>query len=69
MNEKAPNPLVSEFIAACEARGTTPEAVIKEAGIHRGVWHRWKTGAFSPNLRNWGAVQDAFERMSQGRAA
>jgi chitinase len=60
--------MVSDFIAACEQAGVTADAVIKSAGIHRGVWHRWKTGAFSPNLRNWSAVQTALERMTEGRA-
>lgn len=69
MSEKHPTPMVAEFIAACAQAGTSAEAVIKEAGIHRGVWHRWKTGAFSPNLRNWGAVQNALERLTQDRAA
>lgn len=69
MSEKVPNPLVSEFIATCEAQGVKPDDVMKAAGIHRGMWHRWRTGVFSPNLKNWGAVQTAFDRLSQDRAA
>jgi hypothetical protein len=69
MSEKAPNPLVSEFIANCKAQGLEPGDVVKAAGIHRGVWHRWRTGAFAPNMKNWGAVQSALSQMAESRAA
>jgi hypothetical protein len=69
MTTRPVDPRITEFKNACESAGTTPLAVVQEAGLHRTAWFRWKSGKVSPNFRKWDAVQRALERVSQGRAA
>jgi len=65
----SPHPRVAEFITACATAGLNDAEVVREAGIHRSVWYRWKSGKFSPNLKNWDAVERTLERLRQGQAA
>lgn len=67
--EASTHPRVTEFERQCGDAGIAPEAVLKEAGLHRSAWFRWKAGTFEPRLRSWDAVQEAFTRLRQGGAA
>lgn len=65
----SPHPRVAAFMATCEASDLRDVDVIREAGIHRSVWFRWKSGKFAPSLKNWDNVERTLERLRQGEAA
>lgn len=67
--EEIADPRMEQFAAECRAAGTTPEAVLREAGLHRSVWFRWRSGRVSPTLRTWDAAREALERAKRRAAA
>ena len=63
----------SDEIAAFESKvDKTPRVriadVLREAGIDRSMWTRWKNGTTVPRLDNWRAVETAFEKLSREAA-
>jgi hypothetical protein len=69
MSEQPTDPRVLQFEQDCIAAGTTPEAVVTAAGLHRSAWFRWKGGNVFPNMRNWDAVHSALAQHVGDRAA
>jgi hypothetical protein len=63
----------AEEIAAFETRVSEARIkiadVLREAGIDRSMWTRWRNGTTVPRLDNWRAVESAAERLGLPRAA
>ncbi len=69
MSEQPTDPRVLQFEQDCTDAGTTAEAMVCAAGLHRSAWYRWKAGAVLPNMRNWDAAHSALAQHVGQRAA
>lgn len=60
-------------IQALEARAAEHRLrmsdVLREAGIDRSMWTRWKNGTTVPRLDNWLDVEQALDRLVEKAAA
>ena len=60
---------ITEFEAKAVAAGVRIADVLREAGIDRSMWTRWKNGTTVPRLDNWRAVEGAFAALTNKTAA
>jgi hypothetical protein len=60
---------ITEFETRANKAGLKIAAVLREAGIDRSLWTRWKNGSVEPRLVSWRAVEAAAEKLGLKRAA
>jgi hypothetical protein len=58
---------VARIEAVCRRHGIQVSALLKEAGIYRTTWMRWKNGDHGPTLKKWRAVTDTLYLLTQVR--
>lgn len=49
--------------------GSDIKAVLREAGVHRATWDRWKAGTTTPQLANLEKIIAILERIEAAKAA
>ena len=62
--DRQPHPRIVAFADDCARAGLDPLTVLAEAGVHRSHWFRWRSGEFSPSLKNLDRVTEALARMA-----
>jgi hypothetical protein len=60
---------VTAFEDRANDAGLTIAAILREAGIDRSLWTRWKNGTVEPRLVSWRALEAAAEKLGMRRAA
>lgn len=60
---------VTAFEDQVNAAGLKIAAVLREAGIDRSLWTRWKNGTVEPRLVSWRALEAAAEKLGLQKAA
>lgn len=55
---------IVEFEKVVRGAGLGIADVLREAGIDRSMWTRWKNGTTVPRLDNWRSMEKAFETLS-----
>lgn len=61
------NSEVIEFETKVRAAGITIADVLREAGVDRSLWTRWKNGTTTPRLDNWRSVERAAAKLMPSR--
>lgn len=59
---------IVEFEKMVRGAGLGVAEVLREAGIDRSMWTRWKNGTTVPRLDNWRSIERAFETLSTAMA-
>lgn len=59
---------IAEFEKAVRGAGLDIAKVLREAGIDRSMWTRWKNGTTVPRLDNWRAVEAAAAKLQKAAA-
>lgn len=55
---------IKQFEKRANLMGIKISDVLKEAGVDRSMWTRWKGGITIPRLDNWRAMEKALEKLS-----
>lgn len=58
---------ISEFEKRLHKSGVKIADVLREAGIDRSMWTRWKNGSTTPRLDNWRAVEKAAHKLTPSK--
>lgn len=59
---------IREFEERANGIGIKIVDVLREAGVDRSMWTRWKGGVTVPRLDNWRAMERALETLSANPA-
>lgn len=60
------NSEILEFETKVRSAGITIADVLREAGVDRSLWTRWKNGTTTPRLDNWRSVERAAAKLTRG---
>lgn len=55
---------IAAFEKSAQDRGLRIADVLREAGIDRSMWTRWKNGTTIPRLDNWRAIERAVDVLA-----
>ncbi|WP_108397583.1 helix-turn-helix domain-containing protein [Devosia submarina] len=60
---------IAAFEKSVKARDLRIADVLREAGIDRSMWTRWKSGKTTPRLDNWRAMERAADVLAASAGA
>lgn len=55
---------IRQFENRANLKGIKIADVLKEAGVDRSMWTRWKGGVTIPRLDNWRSMERALDKLS-----
>lgn len=55
---------ITAFEKSVQERGLRVADILREAGVDRSMWTRWKNGKTVPRLDNWRSIERAVESLS-----
>ncbi len=56
---------VADFEKTARLEGLSIADILREAGIDRSMWTRWKNGTTVPRLDNWRAIEKALTDLTK----
>lgn len=59
---------ITAFEKSVHDRGLRIADVLREAGIDRSMWTRWKNGSTVPRLDNWRSMERAADALGSAAA-